>query len=83
MVNTLLPFTCSYPLSIFTPDVELAIDGATWILTCYTLIELLKPDTNWVRLRRAQLRPVVEAAEAGRTDTISPEHGSRMQRTHS
>ena len=74
MVNTVLPFLFSYPLRIFRPDLELAIDGSIWILTCYTLIRLLKPDTNWVCRQRTQLRRVVEAAEGG-ADTTSPEQG--------
>jgi hypothetical protein len=75
MADAILPFAFSSPLRIFRPDVELAIDGAIWILTCYSLIGLLKPDTNWVHRRRSQLRRVVEANEGGRADTTSPERG--------
>ena len=49
VVNTALPSVFSYPFRLFRPDVEFAIDGAIWILTCYALIGLLKPDTNCAR----------------------------------
>lgn len=77
MVNTVLPFAPIYPLCIFRSDVELAIDGATWILISYTLIGLIKPDTNWVHLPRTQSSRIVGAAEAGRVNPTNPEHGSR------